>query len=595
MWLAALVAISTLPGIAVAAPPTPEPGFLSPNVPTSNCTPQTSYEKRFWPETEGAYGKACRRLHFSYGPIVVKPGQDDVLVGPVSIEKPWYDGYIVRFKPNLVDSSGRPPSIADVHLHHATWLNGYPQYGNGPFFAAGEEKTIATFPKGYGMHVGASDSWALLYMVHNELSTPTVVWITYEIDYIAQDAARKLGIDAVRPIWLDVQRQPIAPGAPDTSGNPVFNVQQGFGRFSPEFHRRVCEWPRENCARFDVYGDRTPQQGKPARVAGADFVVPKDLSGTIVGLGGHLHPGGLADRVSLVRHGVEKPIFESDAVYWNRRDPHRCCGPDDSWDFSMTATGAPLGWKVKIKPGDILRLNAVYDSSHASWYENMGIVVAYVAPHDTHGPSGIDVFDPGVKIGAGVPTTAIPVPGWRRPSCHPYLTGAHPVLCLGGQITHGHLPEADPFGGCGGGGCTAVPKKNGPFVSNITIANFTYGQADLGVAAKTGVPRVRLGQPLTFWNADTSADIWHTVTQCRLPCTGAPGLAYPVATGDLESMDIGWGVFFSPAKGQIGWNKTPSNAIRDGAEWTFTPSRTGVYAFFCRIHPFMRGVIQVVK
>src|SRR5207247_1557569 len=179
--------------------------------------------------------------------------------------------------------------------------------------------------------------------------------------------------------WLDVQSDPIAKEAPSTSGNPVFNVQQGFGHYSKEFNRRVCTWPKENCARFDVYGGDTPQQGKPVHVAGQDWVVPKDLAGTIVGLGGHLHPGGLEDQVSLVRHGVEKRIFDSDAIYWQRKKtywqskdvPDRCCGPDDSWDFSMTVSGAPLDWKVKIKPGDIIRLNAVYDASNASWYENM--------------------------------------------------------------------------------------------------------------------------------------------------------------------------------------------------------------------------------
>ena len=33
-------------------------------------------------------------------------------------------------------ASGEPPPVHEVHLHHGTWLNGEPQYGNGPFFAA---------------------------------------------------------------------------------------------------------------------------------------------------------------------------------------------------------------------------------------------------------------------------------------------------------------------------------------------------------------------------------------------------------------------------------------------------------------------------
>ncbi|MFN2544256.1 MAG: hypothetical protein ABR600_06765 [Actinomycetota bacterium] len=603
-------AFAFLPAMAAAAPPTPDPAFLGQDVPASACTPATSYERHFWSDTEASYGKACRRLHFEYGPIVVKPGQNDVLVGPVTIEKPWYDGYIVRFFPNLVDASGQPPPIVDVHLHHATWLNFYPEYGSGPFFAAGEEKTIATFPKGYGMHVGAADSWGLLYMVHNEGPAPSTVWITYDIDYVADAPAKELGIAPVKPIWLDVQRQPVADGAPNTSGNPVFNVQRGFGHYDKRFGRHVCIWPKENCSRFDVYGDVTPQQGKPVQVGGADWKVPKDLSGTIIGLGGHLHPGGLQDQVSLVRDGVEKPIFWSDAVYWKRKQVRRqhatkdrCCGPDDSWDFSMTVTGAPLDWKVKIKPGDILRLNAVYDNSEASWYENMGIVVALVAPDDPHGPPGVDVFDDDVKIDPGVPFGAPLVPGWRQPTCRPQLTGPNKVLCLRGQITHGHLFEASDFGGCDDqdASCDALTKKVGPMVDNISVGNFTYGVADLGVVGQTGIPRVMVNKPVTFWNADTSGDIWHTITRCAAPCDGRTGLDYPLADGgtgpmDFESMDLGYGVFFSPAKGQIGSdNKPPDQTLSDGASWTFTPTQTGTYTFFCRIHPFMRGVVKVVK
>src|SRR3712207_8022676 len=35
------------------------------------------------------------------------------------------------------------------------------------FFAAGEEKTIMTFPKGYGYAVKASDQWLMNDMIHS--------------------------------------------------------------------------------------------------------------------------------------------------------------------------------------------------------------------------------------------------------------------------------------------------------------------------------------------------------------------------------------------------------------------------------------------
>jgi hypothetical protein len=124
------------------------------------------YRREGWrgPDYE-RYPGDCRRLRFSYGPIAVKPGQNDVLVEPVKIEKPLRDGYITRFEPNLVLADGSVPPIERVHLHHGTWISA-PEYGSGPFFAAGEEKTIAPFPKGYGMPVrpptpGSSSTWCI--------------------------------------------------------------------------------------------------------------------------------------------------------------------------------------------------------------------------------------------------------------------------------------------------------------------------------------------------------------------------------------------------------------------------------------------------
>ncbi len=48
----------------------------------------------------------------------------------------------------LVLPDGSVPPIEQVHLHHGTWLSAS-DYGRGPFFAAGEEKTVAPFPTGY--------------------------------------------------------------------------------------------------------------------------------------------------------------------------------------------------------------------------------------------------------------------------------------------------------------------------------------------------------------------------------------------------------------------------------------------------------------
>src|SRR4051794_19160527 len=192
-------------------PPLPDPNFAGTLQPRP-CAydghdhyAKALYKREGWkgPDYE-RYPGACQRLHFVYGPIAVKPGQNDVLVGPVTIEKPDMNGYITRIKPDLVRADGTVPPIEQVHLHHGTWLS-QPSYGHGPFFAAGEEKTTAEFPRGYGMPVKATDQWQLLYMVHSAIPQTDEVYITYDVDFIPEDKANALGIKPVYPIWLDVR------------------------------------------------------------------------------------------------------------------------------------------------------------------------------------------------------------------------------------------------------------------------------------------------------------------------------------------------------------------------------------------------------
>src|SRR4051812_42539612 len=136
------------PAVAFAAPPLPDPNFAAEVTPSpckydsKDAIEKQGYEQEgFGADTDYTrYPGNCRRIHFAYGPIPVKPGQNDVLVGPITIEKPAEDGYITRFKPNLVDQNGKVPPVEQVHLHHGTWLALSNSYGNSAFFAAGEEK-----------------------------------------------------------------------------------------------------------------------------------------------------------------------------------------------------------------------------------------------------------------------------------------------------------------------------------------------------------------------------------------------------------------------------------------------------------------------
>jgi hypothetical protein len=600
--------------------PTPEPNFAVDVLPRP-CAYEGGdrFERKFY-EIEGwdgpdyeRYPGACQRLRFSYGPIAVKPGQNDVLIEPVKIEKPMRDGFITRFKPNLVRADGTVPPVEQVHLHHGTWLS-QPDYGSGPFFAAGEEKTIAPFPKGYGMPVKASDTWLLLYMVHSAVSQPMEAYITYDVDFVPQRKGEELGLKPAYPVWLDVR----------PSGYPVFNVQRGFGG------DETCTWPKEQCAAHDPFGREIVGQGQPGNGIGQDWKVPDAgaslgrirnfQGGTLIGIGGHLHPGGLTNDIDLVRPGgevvrvrkrgriirkrngrcvrnkrgkckrrrgrvVEKRvdtarIYTGEAQYWNREDRTKGGGPPTSWDFSMKVIGLPH-WGVHIKPGDILRSNATYDNQIQSTYENMGISVTLLVPNDENG----NPQAPGIN-----PLQAKPDKRDECPSGG--LTANPPRLCDKGIPTHGHYKENANAGRAAG---EWGNHRRGTPTNNVAVVDFLYEPGDLSTLSMTGVPTVKLGSRLRFTNLE-GGWIYHTATSCAFPCLGPTGAAFPLADGqtssggqiDFDSSEMGVGVpSIGPTKQRLDYelDVTPEKGFKPG----------DIATYFCRIHPGMRGAFEVTE
>lgn len=587
--LLAVVVLVAAPIAAVQAadPPVPETDFAGDLLP-ENCIPEQGneyeaeqYAREGWegPEYE-RYGGECRRLKFAFGPLAIKPGQNDVLVQPITIEKPAQDGYITRFKPDLVFADGTVPPIEELHLHHGTWLNLSEEYGSGPFFAAGEEKTAAWFPRGYGMPIKATDQWQLLYMVHSAIPEPQVVYITYEVDFVPQARANALGIKPAYPVWLDVR----------PSGYPVFNVQRSFGGDDG-----TCTWPKEECASFDPFGNTFTGQGTPGNGKGTDWVFPPPggrlgrirnfQGGTLIGIGGHLHPGGLTNDIDIVRggpDGASRRIYTGEAVYWDRDDPTQPGGPPTSWDFSMEVTGLPR-WGVHVEPGDILRSNATYDTTIQSTYEDMGIAVALLVPDNPDGTPNAPGVDP--FLAPADPSDGCDSGG---------LEGGTPTLCDKGVPTHGHLSENDNFGGSDG--ATSLNAARGRPTNRVDIASFLYVPGDLSMLSMTGLPTVKLGTDLRFENEDTFLGIYHTATSCKFPCTGPTGTAFPLSDGrtsagrdlDFDSAELGYGIpAVGPARQSTFWE------LPVAANNGFQPGE--VVTYFCRIHPGMRGAFEVVQ
>jgi hypothetical protein len=490
-------------------------------------------------------------LHYAAGPYHITPGANLILFDYKHVPKPNVNGFMVRMAPNLRYAlpngkcCGKVPLTNIIHLHHGVWLtNGTAgagegnSYGGGiyPFMATGEEKTTYELPKGYGYPIGANDFWILNYMIHDLLSKPATVYITYDLDFIPDSSPAAAHITPVHPIWMDVEAGHVY---------PVFDVHRYSGKNGKYTFPDMAKNP---------YGG--------GRVLN-EFTV--DHPGTLIATAGHLHPGGLYDDLDLIRSGQTPTggampgtvpnsvrLFRSYAHYWDKRGPI-------SWDMAMT--GTPTDWRPAVKAGDVLRISATYDTTRASWYESMGIMVVWEAYNDQ---TGVDPF-------------------------------TH-KLDLNGAVTHGHLPENNDHGGTQYV-TVNLNKLRDCKQSQVLIAGFTYLPGDLSSPSHTCIPTVTRGHSLTFVNEDASPDgtfgnplsvnpaylqsIFHTITACQNPCGLDTGISYPLANGpgNYDSGQLGAGL---PAVGRLNWS-TPSNLP------------PGTYTFFCRIHPFMRGVFRVIQ
>jgi plastocyanin len=94
-------------------------------------------------------------------------------------------------------------------------------------------------------------------------------------------------------------------------------------------------------------------------------------------------------------------------------------------------------------------------------------------------------------------------------------------------------------------------------------------------------PKVPKGTPMRFVNADQAANIRHSVTTCRWPCNGPYVGNYPLPDGVWDSDTLG----YDPVDGG---NPNPVATMSKDL-------KVGKYAYFCRIHPWMRGAFEVVK
>ena len=533
--------------------------------------------------TTGPNGKLARYVpkpagtreesHLWFGPYTVPPGQD---MNRVDLDLPLRDGFLVSIEPAMRRVSDlSEPSHQEAHIHHAHWFaldpgNKEDNYTGGNtewIFGNGDEETKANFeersaadPNGpnYGEYVGAEGPQLMIYMLHNKTNQPLEVWIVLDVTFVHGTKA-ELNQPGKKP-WHDVS---------GVLFGRTFNV------------------PRQ--ADGDGKWDTTHDLGKP-------IIWTSTINGTIVGTGSHVHPGG--EEVITENLGpANNPCPDDHRAFGGTTllDSHVLWHHDAlfSEDYQTEVTNP--AWRAPLHVGDRLRITGIYENKEHAWYTAMTHNGLYV--DEAQPPKGrckpyfvggvqkqhwvrkrirksvkyhINMKGKlvrrarwitkrekvGVDIIAGVPN-------------RPWGAHDHDSLC---GVDLGKPPCERP----------AQPRPEGDYTNQVVISNFLYVPGDTSLSGSPGaVPRIHKGQSLTFVNADESANIRHSVTTCNLPCNGTYVGNYPWANGIWDSGTLGYDAIDGGTPDPV--SSTPKNLP------------VGRYAYFCRIHPWMRGQFEVTN
>ncbi len=473
-----------------------------------------------------------QHLTYCYGPITIAPGQNTIKLRPATDPN---GQKLWPQVPGYITRFDPDLILADGSIPRVdvTHLHhGVWIVNNKPQFAAGEEKTIEQLPNGFGWPSAPGDTWVLNDMLHDLIAQPADVYVTWKIDFVPSTSPDAAAIKPVNTRWMDVAGNP--------SLYPVFDALRGQGQGGT--YTFPDEAPAADTFPCGVFGRA---QGSHGCRGQAQTWTPNQ-GATLIQTAGHLHPGGLNTELRATRGGNTNSLFTSHASYY---EPAGAV----SWDVSMGAT--PPSWRVKVQPGDTVSVHATYDSQRADWYEVMGIMP--VAVYNGTDVGGVDALDPGAS--------------------------------QAGELTHTHLSENDNHGGEPTGAPNPLSLGSAPDPDNtIPIQSFAYRTDP---SAGPNVPTIEPGQSLTFRNDDAipATNAFHTITSCKEPCTEATGVAFPVADGPVtfDSGELG----FNGNMGSVG------NAPAADRDTWQTPSNLpgGTYAYFCRVHPFMRGAFRVEK
>ncbi len=525
-----------------------------------------------------------------YGPFSIPPGQD---MNRLTLELPVHGGFITSVAPQLFDAeSGTVPTNQQMHIHHAHWFEPstdpneeYYTLNLAWVFGTGEERTKGTFndrsavePDGpqYGIWVNAGAPQALIYMIHNKEAVAQNVYVALDVSFVygAADAIKakdscgaleagetcRAGQDfhAVNGrLWgttFDVPREPIDQGGDGIYVHPI-------------------DIPADHPTRRD-----TDHLGR-------FFTASHD--GLLVGGAGHLHPNGR--EVIVANLGPEGSACEADldgdglpgiTLFRSHKIEQVPDAFPASEEYQMGAT--KHGFRAPIREGDRIAQFAIYANDHYASYGAMSFAGLYIdrqqppAPRDS--PCSLENTAPVLLEGdpvGGSPIETTWNRNWDYEAPHCDVPGAPACET---ELTN----VAD-----------SIP------AAAVHIANFLYTPGDRALAGDLGAPvQVAKGNKLLFINEDAALGIRHTITGCAWPCNGKYVANYPHPDGLFDSGKLGnidpidnGGVIADP-NSPIGYGIAPD--MMPAWELDTTELDEGLYSYFCRIHPWMRGAIEVV-
>ena len=572
-------AIATL-GAAVALP-----GAAADPVDEYEGKPEQAIIKRFdrfKPRPPGTKEK----MRYWFGPYPTPPGWDS---NRVDVDIPLQNGFIISVEPGLRRVENlTEPAHQSAHIHHAHWFRVDPGnrednylYGNGEWiFGTGDEETKADFsersaadPNGpiYGQYISAGGPQAMIYMLHNKTSAVLNAYIVLDVTFVhgTHDQLKKAGGRAYHDITGAL-----------------------FGR--------TFDVPRQ--ADGDGKWSTTSDHSKGA----IEFT--SSVDGTMIGTGSHMHPGGLNVLTENMGSkdnpcandgkGTGGTLLLNSRAVWNKNVPF-------SEDFQMEVTNP--AWRAPIHKGDRIRITGFYENKDHAWYTAMTHNGLYIdeaqKPQGRCKPYLINQPAPGMKTTKvkkrKLMTTRKTVRNkktgqkWVKVSQRYKTTWVtkreriKPVEITAGVLNRPWTHHVDNICGTQFGAldCNRPerPRPPGIFTDTVTIANFLYlpGDMSLGDANGGAPPRIKTGKPLTFLNVDQALGIRHSVTTCEWPCNGPYVANYPLANGAWDSGTMGFDLIDGGSPNPL--SQTPAN---------MTP---GKYSYFCRIHPWMRGVFEVVQ